>query len=144
MPGTPLVLGLFDNGRSAADTLFDVLVPISGSYPFQLIYFESQGSASREFFSVTNLATGDKVLINDLASADAIRSYRQLAPPITGIVPNGPNAVIQWAYGTSSFQVQFKAKLTDAAWSNVGAPTTDRTASVPMQSGAGFIRVFGQ
>lgn len=144
MPRAPLVLGLFDNGRAAADTVFDVLVPTSGIYPFQLIYFESQGSASCEFFSVTNLATGDKVLINDLSSADAVRSYRELAPRITGIVPNGSNAVIQWAYGAPPFQVQFKVGLTDPAWSNVGAPTTDRTASVPMQSGAGFIRVSGQ
>jgi hypothetical protein len=144
--GSPIVLGLFDNGRGAADTLFDFLVTTSGVYPFQVIYFQSASAASCEFFSVTNLATGDKVLINDPADPNAIKSYRALAlaPRITGIVHNGSNAVIEWAYGNPPFQVQFKTNLTDAVWNAIGLPTTNSTASVPILPGAGFIRVYGQ
>lgn len=140
--GSPIVLGLFDNGRGAGDTLFDVLVQTSGIYPFRLIYFESIGSASCEFFSVTNLATGDKVLINDLADANAVKSYRVLKPQITRIARSGANAVIDWAYGTPPFQVQFKTNLTDTAWNNIGSPTPNSTANVPIQSATGFLRVF--
>src|SRR5207302_10026734 len=97
--GSPIVLGLFDNGRAAGNTLFDVLAKASGIYRFQVIYFESSGSASCEFYSVTNLETGDKVLINDLTNANAIKSYRVLAPIITSIGRSGSNVVVNWAYG---------------------------------------------
>jgi hypothetical protein len=138
-------LGLFDNGRGAADTLFDFLVQTSGIYRFQLIYFEGGGSASCEFFSV-NLATGEKILINNLANPNAIKSYRVLTlpPRITSIVRSGPDVVIEWAEGTPPFQVQFKNDLSNPLWNNSGSPTTNRTANVPIQPGAGFIRVVGQ
>ena len=142
--GSPIVVGLFDNGRGAADTLFDFLVTTSGVYPFQVIYFQAAGSASCEFFSVTNLATGDKVLINDPNDANAIKSYRVLAPRDPAYAQSGANAVLEWAYGTPPFQVQFKTSLSNPLWNPSGSPTTNRTASVPILPGAGFFRVYGQ
>ena len=142
--GPPIQLGVFDNGRGAADTLFDVLVTTSGVYPFQVIYFQSTGRSTEEFFSVTNLTTGDKVLVNDVTDSNAIKSYRVLKPRITSIARSGPNAVVGWAYGTPPFQVQFKTNLTDTVWNTIGAPTANRTATVPIQTRTGFIRVFGQ
>jgi hypothetical protein len=144
--GSPIVLGLFDNGRGAADTLFDFQVPTSGVYPFQVIYFQADGFGSCEFFSVTNLATGGKVLINDPADPNAIKSYRALAlaPRITSVVRNGPNVVISWANGNPPFQVQFKNDPANPVWNNIGLPTANRTANVPILPGVGFIRVFGQ
>ncbi len=142
--GPPIVLGVFDAGRAAADTLFDVLVPTPGVYTFQVIYFQNQGRSTEEFFSVTNLATGDKVLVNDVTDANAIKSYRVLAPRITSIVQSGSNVVIQWAYGNPPFQVQFKSHLNDPSWSNIGSPTSSRTANVPISGSAGFLRVYGQ
>jgi hypothetical protein len=144
VPGSTIQLGFFDNGRSASDTLFDFLVQTSGVYPFQLIYFESTGSASCELFSVTNLVTGGKVLINDPAEANAIKSYRVLKPRITNIVRSGPNAVINWAYGTPPFQVQMVTNLNNLVWTDSGLATSNRTANVPVQSGTGFIRVYGK
>jgi hypothetical protein len=70
VPGSPIVLGSFDNGRAAADTLFD----------------------------------------------------------FGGLPP---------------FQVQVKNNLTVPGWSNSGSPTSNRTATVPIQPGPGFIRVVG-
>ncbi len=141
--GPPIVLGLYDAARGAADTLFDVLVPSPGVYPFQVIYFQGTGSSTEEFFSVTNFATAGKVLINDPAS-EAIKSYRDLRPHLTRLVHSGSNAVIDWAYGTPPFQLQFKSSLTNTTWSNVGASTTNRTATVPLSSSTGFYRVYGQ
>jgi len=140
---SPIVLGLFDNGRGAADTLFDVLVPTDGIYPFRIVYFETTGSAEEEFFSVTNITTGGKVLINDTNYSNAISSYRVLAPHITSIVKSGSNVVITWAYGNPPFQVQFENNL-NSTWSNLGSPTASRTVTVPIQPGARFFRVFGQ
>ena len=144
VPGSPIALGLFDGGRGAANTLFDVLVPTSGIYPFQLIYFQSAGNSSCEFFSVTNLATGDKALINDPNDPNAIKSYRVLAPSITSIVKSGPNAILNWAYGSPPFQLQVKTNLNSPQWDASGSPTTNRTASVPISPGAAFFRVSGQ
>jgi hypothetical protein len=109
-----------------------------------VIYFESTGSASLEFCSVTNLATGGIVLVNDPADANAVQSYRVLKPRITSIVRSGPDVVISWAHGEPTFQVQTKSSLTNLVWINSGSPTTNRTANVPIQPGAGFIRVVGQ
>jgi hypothetical protein len=139
--GAPIVLGVFNNGRGADDTLFDVRVATSGVYPFRLVYFQSSGSSECEFFSVTNMATGDKVLINDSAG-NAVKSFRVLAPRIISIAKSGTNAVVNWAYGTPPYQVQFKTNVTDTVWNNLGAPTTNTTANVPIQSSTKFIRVF--
>src|SRR5439155_27213233 len=106
-------------------------------------YFEGYGSASCEFYSVTNLATGDKVLINDPSDGNATKSYRVLAPRITSAVKNGSNVNIQWAYGTPPFQVQFKNDLSSPTWNNVGGTTSSRTAAVPISLSTGFIRVVG-
>jgi hypothetical protein len=141
--GSPIVLGLYDDGRGADDTLFDVLAQKSGVYCFKVIYFENSGYASLEFFSVTNLATGDKVLVNDPADANAIKSYRVLKPFITSIVKNGSNVNIQWAYGTPPFQVQVKNDITSPTWNNIGGPTSNRSASIAIAPGAAFFRIIG-
>jgi len=139
--GSPIVLGLFDSPRGASDTLFDFVVQTSGVYGFQLIYFENTQNASCELFSV-NLANGDKILINDLSNANAIKSFRIVPPRILTISRSGGNVVLNWAYGNPPFQVQFKNKLTDA-WANSGSPTSNRTATIPIQPGASFFRVVG-
>jgi hypothetical protein len=52
--------------------------------------------------------------------------------------------VLNWAYGTPPFQVQVKTNLTDAVWNNVEPATPNSTATIPIQPGARFFRVFGQ
>lgn len=146
VPGAPIQLGIYDNGRAADNTFFDFLVPAGGVYGFQLIYFESTGSASEELLSV-DLASGELLLVNDPAVPTAIKSYRALSaakPRITSIARNGTNLVIEWNRGTPPFQIQFTPTLSTPAWSNVGNTTTDRTATVPLQGDMGFFRVQGQ
>ena len=142
--GAPIALGIYDDGRGAADTLFDFLVTAPGLYTFQVIYFESTGLASEEFFSVSNLATGEKTLINEPATASAIKSYRVLKPRITRIVRSGPNAVIDWAYGTPPFQLESTTNVANPVWTDLGSATSNRTASVLIQPSPTFIRVRGQ
>ena len=84
------------------------------------------------------------MLINDTNFPNAINSYRVLAPRITSISQSGTNAVLNWTYGTPPFQVQVKTNLTDAVWKNVLSPTPNSTATIPIQSGSRFFRVFGQ
>ncbi len=141
--GPPIVLGVFDHGRGASDTLFDFVVQSSGVYSFRLIYFDCTMGASCELFSVTNLTTADKVLINDPAVANAIKSFLVIPPRITSIVKNGSNVDIQWAYGNPPFQVQFKNDLSSPTWNNGVGPTSSRTASIAISPGAAFFRIVG-
>jgi hypothetical protein len=140
--GDPIVLGLWDAGRGAANTFIDVLAPISGIYRLRLVYFEADGYANVELFSVTNLVTGDKVLVNDLTDPNALRSFRILKPLITSIVRSGSNVIISWSYGVPPFQLQTKTDL-NGSWSNVGSLTTNRTATVPISGTSAFFRVNG-
>ncbi len=140
-PGSSIVLGVFDGPRGSSDTLFDFVVQTSGVYGFQLIYFESTANANCELFSV-DLPTGNKILVNDLSNANAIKSFRIVPPRILTISRSGGNVVLNWAYGNPPFQVQSKNKITDA-WTNSGSPTSNRTATIPIQPDAGFFRVVG-
>ncbi len=67
-------LGEFNGARGSADTLFDVLVREGGIYPFRLLWYEGDGGANVEFFSVVD---GEKILINDSSNANAIKAYRE-------------------------------------------------------------------
>jgi hypothetical protein len=146
VPGTPIVLGSFDNGRAAGNTLFDFAVQTPGIYPFKLIYFESTGSASCELFSV-DLPTSEKILINDLSNGKAIKSYRDVAgapSPLTlSISRSGTDVVLTWTGGAPPFQVQMKGDLASPTWTNSGPSITGRTTTIPIQPGVAFIRVAG-
>lgn len=139
--GSPITLGLFDNGRAAADSLFDFYVQTAGVYNFQLIFFESTGQASCELFSV-DIPTGNMTLINDTNTVGSIKSFLVIPPRITSITRSGAEVILNWAYGFPPFQLQFKNNI-NGTWANLGAPTNARTAHVAIQPGAGFIRVVG-
>ena len=70
------VLGIFDGGRGAADTQFDVYVAADGIYPIRLSWWEGTGGANVEFFAV-NTATGVRTLVNDTAGGTPIEAYRE-------------------------------------------------------------------
>lgn len=72
-------LGVFEGGRGAADTIFDVVAQADGIYPVRLLWYEGLGGANVEFFSVT--AAGEKVLINDTANPNAIKAWREITAP---------------------------------------------------------------
>ena len=69
----------YHNGGPADET-FDFVVAKSGFYPFRMIWYERGGSAYVEWFSV-NPSTGDRILINDRNSAQAIKAYVSVAAP---------------------------------------------------------------
>ena len=89
------LLGIYDGGRATSESAFDFFAPVSGIYCFRLIYFEAQGGASEEFYSI-NTTTGERILINDPFNAGAIKSYRALTgvaqPPYVRSVDPGQNA----------------------------------------------------
>jgi hypothetical protein len=58
-----VLLGEFNGGRGAGDTLFTFLVPEAGVYPFRTVWEEGGGDANIEWFTIK--ADGSKVLVND-------------------------------------------------------------------------------
>src|SRR5207245_6626739 len=74
-----LTLGIFDNGRGAADSIFDFLVQQAGTYPMRLVWDNGNGDCNVEWFSV--LADGTKVLING-TNTSAIKAYRAAATAV--------------------------------------------------------------
>ena len=122
--------------------MFDFLVQTPGVYPFKLVYFESDGGAECELYSV-NLATGDKILVNDITNPSAILSYRGIPPRIVGVTKVGGNVVLSWAYGNPPYQLQYKTTL-NGIWNNLGPATSSTAASIAIQPGAMFFRVGSQ
>ncbi len=72
----PTVVGHVD--AVAADTL-TVVVPQAGIYPFRLVWENGGGGALLQWYSVDE--NTNKILINDTATAGAIKAYRSAKQP---------------------------------------------------------------
>lgn len=73
------VLGSFNGGRGASDTLFRIYVQEAGVYPIRLSWWEGGGGADVEFFQV--LPDGSRALINGPGST--IAAYTTYTAPGT-------------------------------------------------------------
>ena len=65
-------IGLFDGGRGAADSLFNIVAAEEGYYPLRVLWWEGGGGANIEIFSIED---GKKVLVNDPDNENAIKAY---------------------------------------------------------------------
>jgi hypothetical protein len=93
--GTPIV-GFFNDGRGASDTLFDVVISEDGVYPLRVSYWQGTGGANAELFML-DVATNRKILLNDLEETVAPRTFRGATgsrPSISRVLPvqNWPGA----------------------------------------------------
>jgi hypothetical protein len=83
------LLGQFDGGRGAADTVFSFVVEKAGVYPFRMVWENGGGDANVEWFSVASAAAflgnsggnteygyNSDILINDNTNSLAIKSSR--------------------------------------------------------------------
>ena len=73
-----LILGEFNAGRGAADTMFYLTIPVAGYYPFRLLWFNGPGElpgnlSSCEWF--IQREDGTKILLNDTTKPGAIAAY---------------------------------------------------------------------
>ena len=128
--------GEFDGSRGPDDTLFRMLVPKAGFYPFRLIWESSSGSANLEWFAVDN---GAKVLINDPNAADSIKAYREAStrPYVRSVSPlpdsvdvpgtNGISIVLAngtWAVQQDSIRLFLNAQPVQPAIRNADGITS--------------------
>jgi len=61
--------------RGFTESTMNVVVPNDGFYPVRLMYWETGGGDGCEFYTV-DLATGERVLVNDPANANAVKAYQ--------------------------------------------------------------------
>ncbi len=120
------VLGQFDAGRGAADTVFYFKVQQAGVYFFRLLYFEGGGGASVEWFTIND--AGQRALVNGPdtgTGVTALKSYerRTVAEPdlpssggVSGIALQSGQVVIQYTGTLKSADL-------------VGGPYTDVTGA---------------
>jgi hypothetical protein len=144
-----LQLGLYEGGRGnglpAGATEFDVYVESAGVYPIRLIWYEGNGGASLEFYSV-HRETFTRTLIND-STAPALQAYRSrsaeihlpvvtLTSPVTGTTfPMHPTDVTLAATASVVNGTIQRVEFFDAAAGKIGeassSPYTAVWANVP-------------
>jgi len=86
-------VGQYDSTRGSGDTLFQLSIAKAGIYPFRLVYFQAGGGANVSWFSViTNSDSTNYVLINDLSTPGALKSYStaKIAPPFASSFVHSP------------------------------------------------------
>lgn len=139
-PANTLMLGQYDGGRSAADTIFGFGVEAPGVYAFRLVYENGNGDASLEWFSVQ--PDGTKVLVND-TTAGALKAYQfqtltlkpvTTPPKITSIQRNANQVVVQWT-GGGTLQ---SADLVTGPWSDISGSSPN---TQPLTGAQKFYRV---
>lgn len=131
-------LGSFNGGRGSADTLFRIAVEQDGVYPIRLSWWEGNGGANVEFFSV-DAFTGKKTLINDPNAPDSIKAYSvgktdaYIASilPARGAVGVGQKPTIKVVFqddltpvSDNSVQVFLDGQKLASTFANSGATTT--------------------
>ncbi len=68
-------LGHYWGGRGTGETSFGFFVPVAGVYPMRLVWFEGEGGADLEWYSINS--NGTRSLINDPDDDNAIMAYRE-------------------------------------------------------------------
>jgi hypothetical protein len=72
---------LVTQGANAGSSVFSVVVPEDGIYPFRLLYWQGGGGVNLEFFTV-NKQNGAAILVNDTDSdLEAVPAYRTYTGP---------------------------------------------------------------
>jgi len=95
--------------------------------------FTARRIATRE----TSIAANRPVLIVEFSTLPSI------PPTITSIEVQNAQATLAWENGNPPYQVQFKPTLADA-WSNVGDPTTETSATVPAPGDQGYYQIVSE
>ena len=68
--------GIFDGGRGASDTTFEIFIEEAGLYPYRVSWWEGGGGANIEIFSYVDIdGKAKKVLINDPDVEGSIKAY---------------------------------------------------------------------
>jgi hypothetical protein len=135
-----LMLGAFEGGRPSSETEFDFFVLSNGFYSFRLIYYEGNGGADLEWYSVDRI-TGVRTLIN---AAGGIKAYADAGYRLN-LSPGTTNVVLSFSTTpTRPYAVEYKNSLSNSTWNVLGTGTGSGgpvTLSAPRTNAARFFRL---
>jgi len=140
--GTPgvtngTVIASYDLGKGSSDIPVSFVVNQPGLYPIRLVWYNSGGGTSLEFFSYTE--NGGKIPINALDNPGAIKTYYALAtvtrPEITSATSANGNITIIWVNGGTLESAQ----SLDGPWTSTG--DSDGSFTEPATAAMKFYRV---
>lgn len=143
--------GIRNPGGSTAEVTFDVATEVEGVFAFRLLFFEGNGGADVEWYSV-NPETGARILLNAEGGLRAWQSRNgdgtdDLAPtPVTLTArQNGSSLVLSWPKSSTTYRVETSPSLPAGAWSPLATTPVDAGASVtvtlPIAAGPAFFRL---
>jgi hypothetical protein len=121
------VLGQFDGGRGAADSVIYFVAPRAGVYFFRLLWMEGGGGASVEWFTVN--ADGTRALVNG-TQAGALRAYRRRTVAEPG--GSGPGRIQSIVRDGAAIVITYTGTLRSASELN-GAFTPVAGATSPLR-----------
>jgi len=144
-----IVAGIFNGGRGASDTTFGIYVPTAGIYRARLLWENGGSGANCEWFTVQ--PDGSKILVNDLANANAIKAFYSGPPPSTNTPPPGTNIVISSATlaggqitihwtGGGTLQTAPNVNSATTGWADIPGANTG-TYTAPATVGTAYYRV---
>lgn len=123
-----LILGTYDGGRGVADTIFGFKVPQAGVYPMRSLWYEGDGDASVEWFTLQ--PDGTRILVNDSNNAASLKAYKTRAytPP--------PDVTISIARAGETAKITFTGVLQAAdKVDGTYAPVTGATSPYTVPAG---------
>jgi hypothetical protein len=115
------VLGQFDGGRGASDTIFFFAVQSAGTYAFRTIWENGGGGSNIEWFTVKD--DGTDVLVNDTAKGGFAAYIAATAST------NAPAPTISVARSAGGISISYTGSLQSAA--NVAGPWADVPGTSP-------------
>jgi hypothetical protein len=133
------VLGGFLTGaHPPADVSVDFVITADGDYPFRLLFYQGAGNASLEWM-IQNMATGEKVLINDESNPGAVLAFQTGSPraTLTKMLPAS-------GYGPAKVNQGVEFQITNGRTALTGTPTlvVDGTSVTPsIVSGGGVTTI---
>lgn len=120
------VLGARNGGTANEVTgTFEFYVPVSGLYPFRLVWYERGGNAHVEW-SAVNMASGVRSLINDAEVQGAIKAYLDVVP--------APAVKVQSSTTVAGGYADDAAAVID---------TNAKRITLPLSGGTRFYRLVG-
>lgn len=150
-PRATNLFGLRSPGGSTLESTFDILVEQSGVYAFRLVFFEGNGGADVEWYSI-NPADDSRTLINDTGGIAAFQSRSgdgtDTAPPspvnLSARLQN-TSLVLSWPTSSTPFRLETRSAVEGGPWMPVvGTPTESGgtlSLTIPSAGTAAFYRL---
>jgi hypothetical protein len=146
--------GIRSPGGGSEEVTFDVLAEEEGIYAFRLLFFEGNGGADIEWYTV-DPATEERVLVN---AEGGIAAYQSRTgdgtddggpgAPLLSVRRDAGNLIVTWPKATAAFRLETTPTLVPANWAPVVGDPVDAGANfsqtISLGTDTGYFRLRSQ